>query len=123
MSEEQAALDACFIFTYEGYWVKSITSNYKHAKHPKFKEYCEFTHPAGFDLILIDDKWKLTGVEVKKILTMDTYKSALGQAITYFNEKEYKEVIIFARKFQNEVMFNKISDNYFKTIDRLNIPL
>ena len=100
----------------EAYYIKSVSNRYSLQQRQKFKRLCEFTHGGGFDLLLLNLDFGLIGVEVKSILSMHSYQSALGQCFVYMNEELYrhklKEVIIFAHRFQNDRIFEYIKRDF-----------
>ena len=103
LPEEEVAVSVAEVLMCEGFLLQSISSNYKHQNHPRLNDLCQYRHPAGFDLIFIDESWNKMGVEVKPTLTMNSFQSALGQSIAYLHrDTKIKSAIIFARRFQNE---------------------
>jgi archaellum biogenesis ATPase FlaH len=119
LPEEEVTIDVADHLMWEGLSVISISSSYQHSKHPLLTEICQTRHNAGFDLIVADICRTKIGVEVKRILTMNSFQNALGQAIVYLHNGDVKSAIIFARRFHNERTYQKIRD----IMSKINEPI
>lgn len=108
LPEEEITIQIAEHLLWEGLSVISISSNYRHSKHPLLTEICQTRHSAGFDLIVADVCRTKIGVEVKPKLTMNSFQNALGQAIVYLHNGDAKSAIIFAKKFHDEKTFQKV---------------
>jgi len=108
LPEEEVTVSVAEVLAWEGLSVISISSNYKHSRHPILDEICPARHSAGFDLIVADECRQKIGVEVKTKLTMNSFQNALGQALVYLHNGDAKSAMIFGRKFHDEKTFKKI---------------
>jgi hypothetical protein len=69
---------------------------------------CERSHTGGFDLCVLGDNWERIGVEVKNILTMSAFHTALGQCICRLVLGAADRAIIYADRFTNIATEKKI---------------
>lgn len=111
----------------EGYYVKSISNSYQRIDRLRygFNKICEFTHKGGFDLVILNDEFKETGIEVKSTLGMGSYQSALGQCMVYLNNPDNKprNAIIFGYKFESDKIYEQIRYDYNRTVAKTGLPL
>lgn len=107
----------------EGYYVESISNKYSFGfqsdRKKKMYEICKNRrHNGGSDIIIRNEDFKRIGIEVKKVLSFQSFQTALGQVITFLNNDQYSntktnegkiiskftfhEGIIFANNFKSE---------------------